>query len=86
MMERINDPSSIDVFAMWRTQPADELAVNGISQKNKLALNLLFKATLSAAKKLEKFEVSVDDLLGLIEDKVKSRIAEQNVKPTFQDR
>ena len=64
MMELITNPSSIDVFAMWRTQPADALAAKGISQKNKLAMDLMFKATLSAAKKLEKFEVSADDLLG----------------------
>ena len=46
----------------------------GITQQNKLAKVKLLKATASAAKKLEEFEVTQDDLLMLIEAKVKTKI------------
>lgn len=74
MIAQATNPSLIDIFAMWRTQPADQLLAKGITQLNKLANEKLLKATASAAKKLDEFEVSQDDLLALIEAKVKARI------------
>lgn len=75
MIEQITNPSLIDVFAMWRTQPAEQLIANGIKQKNKAAKEKLLKATASAAKRLESFEVTQGELLDLIESKVKARIS-----------
>ncbi len=74
MIDKISNPSMIDIFAMWQTQPADQLLTKGIKQSNKLAKDKLLKTTASVAKKLEAFEVTQDDLLNLIESKVKARI------------
>lgn len=74
MLDQVANPTLIDVFAMWRTHPAEQLLVKGIMQKNKLAKVKLMKTTVGAAKKLEEFEVTQDDLLKLIEEKVKARI------------
>ena len=75
MIAQTTNPSLIDVFAMWRTQPAEQLLAKSITQQNKLAKEKLLIATASAAKKLDEFEVTQDDLLKLIEAKVKARIA-----------
>jgi hypothetical protein len=75
MIEQVTNPSLIDVFAMWRTQPAEQLIANGIKQKNKAAKEKLLKATASAAKRLESFAVTQEELLDLIESKVKARIS-----------
>lgn len=74
MIEQVTNPSLIDVFAMWRTQPADQLIAYGVKQKNKAAKEKLLKATASAAKKLLEFEVTQEELLNLIESKVTARI------------
>ena len=75
MIAQSTNPSLIDVFAMWRAQPAEQLLAKGITQQNKLAKLKLLKATASAAKKLDEFEVTQDDLLKIIEAKVKAKIA-----------
>jgi hypothetical protein len=74
MIQKLVNPSSIDIFAMWRTQPAVHLMATGLKQKNKAAELTLQKATAKAVKALEKFEVTQEELLALIEAKVKARI------------
>lgn len=75
MIQSLCNPSAIDIFAMWRTQPAVNLMATGLKQKNKAAELALQKATAKAMKALEKFEVTQEELLALIEAKVKARIA-----------
>lgn len=75
MIEMVSNPTAIDVFAMWRTQPAERLIATGIKQKNKALDEKLLKTTTKAANLLETFEVTQDDLLALIEVKVKARIS-----------
>jgi hypothetical protein len=75
MLGKLSNPSLIDIIAMYRTQPVLKLRENGIDKKNKLAQSKLLKLTESVAKKLSEFEVTQEDLLSLIETKVKNRIA-----------
>ncbi len=74
MLDKLSNPSLIDIIAMSRTQPVLKLRESGIDKKNKLAQTKLFKLTESAAKKLSEFEVTQDDLINLIETKVKNKI------------
>ena len=75
LIARTTNPSLIDVFAMWRTQPAEQLLAKGLTQQNKLAKAKLLKLTASAAKNLIEFEVTQNDLLKIIEAKVKAKLA-----------
>lgn len=75
MIDKLTNPNLLDIFAMWRTQPADELRTHGIDKQHKLAQEKMMKVTASASKKLEEFEVTQQELINLIEAKVKARIA-----------
>lgn len=75
LLEKLLHPSMLDIFAMWRTQPAAELRVNGMDKHHKLAQLKMMKITASASKKLEEFEVTQQDLLNLIEAKVRAKIS-----------
>ena len=75
VLDILNNPSLIDIMAMSRTQPVLKLRENGIDTKTQLAQSKLLKLTESVAKKLSEFEVTQEDLLSLIETKVKNRIA-----------
>ena len=74
VLDKLSNPSLIDIIAMSRTQPVLKLRENGITKKNKLAQSKLLKLTESAAKKLSEFEVTQEDLISLIETKVSNRI------------
>ena len=67
-------PNLVDVIAMWKTQPSDELVAKGINKKIVAIQAKLEKAATSAAKKLADFDVTQQDLLALVEAKVKQRI------------
>ncbi len=69
------NPSMIDIIAMWRTQPTEDLLSKDILKVNQQAQKDLVKATASAAKKLADFDVTQDDLLALIEKKVQLKIS-----------
>lgn len=75
MLDKLNNPNPIDIFAMWRTQPAVELRSKGIDKQHKQAQEKMMKITASASKKLEEFEITQQDLLNLIEAKVKAKIS-----------
>ena len=74
MFDKLSNPSLIDIIAMARTQPVLKLRRNEIDKKHKLAETKLFKSTQSAAKKLSEFEVTQEDLIALVENKVRNRI------------
>lgn len=73
MLDAITAPNLVDVIAMWRTQPSDELVAKGINKKIVAIQAKLEKAATSAAKKLADFDVTQQDLLDLVEAKVKKR-------------
>lgn len=75
LIDKLTNPSMLDIFAMWRTQPAVELRAQGIDKQHKLAQEKMMKVTASASKKLEEFEITQQDLLNLIEAKVKAKIS-----------
>ena len=74
-LDKLSNPSLVDIIAMSRTQPVLKLRANEIDKKHKLAQSKLYKLTESAAIKLSEFEVTQDDLISLIETKVRNRIA-----------
>lgn len=74
LMDTLINPTLIDIFAMWRSNPADDVHKKGIDRQIVSAKEKLLRATASSAKKLEAFEVTQEDLLALIETKIKSRI------------
>jgi len=74
MIDKLNNPSLLDIFAMWRTQPVLELKRSGIDKQYKLAQQKMKRSLVNAAKRLDGFEVTEDDLLSLIELKIKSKI------------
>lgn len=75
LLDRLNNPTCMDILAMWRTQPAVDLKTHGIDKEYKLAQEKMMKLTAVAAKKLEEFEVTQQELINLIEAKIKAKIS-----------
>ena len=75
LMSQLNNPSLIDIFAMWRTLPAHQLHGDGIAKQHKAAHTKMLKDTEKLANKLTAYEVTQNDLIELIEAKVKAKIA-----------
>lgn len=74
ILEKISNPSLLDIFAMWRTQPVDELRREGIDKQYKLGHKKMMRATESASRKLSEFDISQDELVKLIEAKIQAKI------------
>lgn len=74
MIEKLKNPSLIDIFAMYRTQPVLELKRSGIDERYKLAQQKMKRALATATKRLDGLEITEEDLLNLIEHKITAKI------------
>ncbi len=74
IIDKLNDPSLLDIIAMWRTQPVLELKRSGIDKQYKLAQRKLKTLLASSAKRLIEFEITEEDISDLIEQKIKTKI------------
>ena len=75
LISQLTNPSLIDIFAMWRTLPAHQLHGDGIAKQYKAAHAKMLKDTEKLAKKLTAYEITQDDLITMIEAKVKAKIS-----------
>ena len=71
---KIENPSAIDLFAMWKTQPASELNATAIKTQLSKARAKMKKDVASVAKKLADYEVSEQEISALIEKKIQERV------------
>jgi hypothetical protein len=78
MINRLSNPSVIDVFAMWRTLPAHQVHADGIAKLYKSMHQAMLKETEKIAKKLSVYEITQDDLIALIEKKTEAKISDKN--------
>jgi hypothetical protein len=76
MLDKVTNPTLIDIFAMWRSQPVEMLLGRGIKQENQSARSKLLKVTAKLALKLVEFEVTQEDLIAIVEAKIQKRILE----------
>lgn len=71
---KIENPSAIDLFAMWKTQPASELNATGIKTQLSKARAKMKKDVASVAKKLADYGVSEQEISALIEKKIQEKV------------
>ncbi|MBA3696424.1 MAG: hypothetical protein H0W85_06620 [Methylotenera sp.] len=74
MIDKLSNPSVIDVFAMWRTLPAHQAHSDGIAGKYKTMHQSMLKETEKVAKKLSVYEITQEDLIYLIETKIEAKM------------
>lgn len=74
-LSKVNSPSVIDIFAMWRTLPAHTIHTNDIADQYNSAFKTMFVDTERIAKNLKKYEITQEDLIELINSKVSQRIS-----------
>jgi hypothetical protein len=78
LMDKLANPTLIDIFAMWRSNPAHDVHKKEINKQIVSAKEKMLRATANSATRLKEFEVTQDELLALIESKINARINEGN--------
>lgn len=74
LIAKIENPSVIDLFAMWRTQSASELNATGIKAQLSTARLKMKKDISCVVKRLADYEVCEQEIIDLIEEKIKEKV------------
>lgn len=74
-VERVANPTLIDLLAMDRTMPRSTIHGTGLAPRIRAAKDKIARVIVKAAKLLDELEISQADLLQLLENRVQERLS-----------